>query len=286
MARRVWQIAAWLGLAALAAEAADGRRKQLLLERGQLRLEREQQGPDVNELCAPWREVPQGACPATGKHNLCSDLPELCRGGSHRRCEMPQIPPPPQAGESSAAWDEWAARLQAQNISYTLALNVSVGSLINDYSSAQSQLDACEVCGIFFAGSQCFAGRSEPPTSAQCAAGERGCFCAWNSGISVAAVGMQILDGHHRWAATKLIAAGLPGGLRAAFEAQTTRVQSYNASVDDIRSLSGTVDSVNETACGVFEARSAGAGLGLGARGLRCLALHALAAALAAALGG
>lgn len=230
--------------------ASEGRRH--------LRLERDLRGPaeEIGQVCAPWREVRQGQCPQAARTNLCAVMPELCQGGTHRRCEMPQIPSPPHAGEPpTAAWGEWAERLQAKGVAYELAADVLIGTLVNNYTSSQTQLDACEVCEIFHSASRCFEpGSAELPSSADCQAEAQGCFCAWDSNIAVASVGMKVLDGHHRWAAALLLSKALPDGLRAGFLAQTTRVQSYGASVERLRALSAQVESVNETACNEFAA--------------------------------
>merc|ERR1712107_753425 len=97
---------------------------------------------------------------------------------------------------------------------------------------------------MYYSAMKCFEGDA-PPGNKECSR----CFCPWSSGIAVTAVGPKILDGHHRWAATKLVAASLSQDLRDLFEGEHTNVLSYNCSVDKVRSFGNAAKHAD---CGVF----------------------------------
>jgi len=211
---------------------------------------------DIKRLCERWKDVKKGFCPKERIVNLCEDLPEVCEGGLYRRCRMPQIPKRSLKDD----WKEWEDKLSNEGVSFDLHKNVSVNAL-SSYGAAQIQLDSCVVCGIYYAARRCVAGKSAAPTPETCSTHAEGCFCAWADGISVAEKDHKILDGHHRWAATRFLmhdTEALAGDRRAEFAAQNSEVASYDATVDRLKRYSKEVESVENTNCGVY-ARSAAA---------------------------
>jgi len=172
---------------------------------------------------------------------------------------MPQIPDMKNTEDHGI----WLAKLDKEGIDYDLHKNLTLKDFIA-YEPAQTQLDSCVVCGILSAARKCIVGKEAAPSTERCNKHTDGCFCAWSSGVSVSGVERRILDGHHRWAATTLLAEDEEAlgsdARRSDFLAQEAIVQSYEAPVAKLITLSRKVEAVDETKCDVFaKVQSSGA---------------------------
>jgi hypothetical protein len=108
---------------------------------------------------------------------------------------------------------------------------------------SQNTLDACKVCTMVFAADACLGGGGVP-SKQDCEAKGSECFCVWASGISIAQ-GDHILDGHHRWAAAKILVESgrLP-------ESTPALVEVYNASVEEVSKVANACgDLVGHSKC-------------------------------------
>mmetsp|Transcript_96442 Transcript_96442/g.251388 ORF Transcript_96442/g.251388 Transcript_96442/m.251388 type:complete len:243 (-) Transcript_96442:28-756(-) len=178
----------------------------------------------LRRLCgrfeAAWAQNQSGACRASGQPeaDLCQEDPAFCSGNlGLERCELPQTP------QDEERFRLWVAAAAARGVGIEEA-QLPAGRVARLLPS-QTTLDACKVCAMAFAADACL-GRDGVPSEQDCEGS--GCFCVWASGISVAQGG-RVLDGHHRWAAAKvLVESGrLP-------EAAPVRVELYNASVEEV----------------------------------------------------
>lgn len=217
----------------------------------------------INQVCGTWRDTSEH-CPKEHMTNLCEEVPELCQGGEYARCQMPQLPASPEPGEPpSAEWQSWADSLNNSGITFDLNLSITLRDLVS-YGSSQTELSACEVCGMYFQARQCVAGKTTLPSTETCAARTDGCFCVWASGIAVSATDHKILDGHHRWAATKFLVtdtqafSSIAGG-ETDFLNRNTSVESYDASVSQLQRLGRSNEAVNSTDCNAFDLVQSGA---------------------------
>jgi len=236
---------------------------------------------DVEAVCARWKDVAWGKCPKKNIHNLCDDLPSLCENARFRRCDMPQFPD--YAGDTSPdlknrkngsveldAWGKWVAKLNQEGIHVDEKKATTVNELMT-YGSSQTQLDSCKVCEILGDARKCNLTQGVP-SAATCQGRVNGCFCSWSSGVHVSGVDHKILDGHHRWAVTKLLANdkksfGTATNL-AAFRAEAVNILSYEGTVDKIRELS-PVDATID--CGTYEKASIGENASIGGNASRIL---------------
>lgn len=144
--------------------------------------------------------------------NLC-DVTEMC-GKKHltyERCKLPQLPAKPQSNQSpSENRTLWLAALEEAGID-SVEADLPVGEFIERLWPSQARIDECRTCNVALAAQRCFTKDGKFPTHDQCIAHndawahkQIGCFCAWDADISTTEDG-QILDGHHRWAATWLL---------------------------------------------------------------------------------
>jgi hypothetical protein len=236
---------------------------------------------DVEAVCARWKDVAWGKCPKKNIHNLCDDLPSLCENARFRRCDMPQFPD--YSGETSPdlkntkngsveldAWGKWVAKLNQEGIHVDEKKATTVNELMT-YGSSQTQLDSCKVCEILGDARKCNLTQGVP-SAATCKGRVNGCFCSWSSGVHVSGVDHKILDGHHRWAVTKLLANdkksfGTAANL-AAFRMEAVNVLSYEGSVDKIRELSPVDANID---CGTYEKASIGENASIGGNASRIL---------------
>lgn len=190
----------------------------------------------VESVCGNFSDDSEGKeCgKIEGEGDLCNVWQGLCpKENKLMRCQMPQIPfnPHPADAEPSAKWSAWVQMLKEENI--TLAPTAMHFNEVLDFlRPTQTQISKCRVCRMVPKVLQCF-GRAglnssvvsgRGPSFESCEAHWTGiggrpqsalavtdetvnpdCFCAWAGGqISFTADG-SILDGHHRWAATKLV---------------------------------------------------------------------------------
>jgi len=119
---------------------------------------------------------------------------------------MPQLPS--AFGAKQHDFKQWQAMASAEG----LLINPvnTTAALLARLSPSQKFLNRCEVCSIAFDAHICF--KNGSPTAHTCKAHSEGCFCFWDSAasgsyaLSVTEDG-YILDGHHRWAAAKMMLA-------------------------------------------------------------------------------
>eukprot|EP00928_Gymnodinium_smaydae_P091584 TRINITY_DN75310_c0_g1_i1.p1 TRINITY_DN75310_c0_g1~~TRINITY_DN75310_c0_g1_i1.p1 ORF type:complete len:292 (-),score=60.77 TRINITY_DN75310_c0_g1_i1:61-936(-) len=230
--------------------AVAAARSALVVEQARLR----EKFPDT--ICERYRDVKEGDCPKENKHNLCDDFPELCKNAKLPRCELPQLPEWYGRGQKPDEWLEWESKLKEKCIEFNVE-NITVDKLLR-LRGLQSQLDGCKVCGMFFAEKRCFTGPSEQPrvpSADVCDRQADGCACLWSSGVAVlrASGSSAILDGHHRWAATRLLQDWLPEGLRQEFEDQPAVVIGYQTELKEILPAAKSSELVDYANCDVWE---------------------------------
>lgn len=210
----------------------------------------------VQKVCEQWQGIHQ--CPKEHITNLCEKVPEICHGGEYIRCEMPQLPASPAPGEpASEEWQAWVESLNTSGIAVNLNMSMSIGDLIS-YHSSQIELDACKVCQMYHSARKCIAGKKTLPSADDCQAQTDGCFCAWASTIAVSTAEHKIVDGHHRWAATRFLVldtgtfdnVSVKAGVE--FLNSTLVAESYNASVKKLQRLGRSTKSVEHSQCGLY----------------------------------
>jgi len=132
--------------------------------------------------------------------DMCDDFPDFCEGNLNKqRCEMPQIP----SGFSGTEDDDFATW---KEVSMSDGINITeekvdLAYLVSRLPS-QKFLSRCKVCSMVWGGNACFA--EGEPTADTCKNGHAGCYCFWDSGVSVTEDG-YVLDGHHRWASSRIM---------------------------------------------------------------------------------
>lgn len=174
-------------------------------------------------------------CQHQKRRDLCSDFGKFCAGSLNMtRCEMPQIPS--AFGTHHTAFEEWKAAAASEGVEITQ--ETVTAEALSAYTPSQKFLDRCEVCHMVFEGERCF--EHGPPTAETCKKEQGGCYCLWQTGISVTEDG-HILDGHHRWAATRIMLA------------DGTLPPETKAVVEDYRHVGGGDASAPETKTGVLE---------------------------------
>lgn len=185
----------------------------------------------IDKLCAKHKAVLDagGKCSMTfteDSPNLC-DITGMCGRGHLRyeRCKLPQLPQKPQGSQSeSENRTLWLAALDQAGIE-SIEAGMPVGELVDHLWPSQDRIDECRTCKVALAARRCFTKDGRFPTHAQCRANndawaqktggfnfmgafedgvDAECFCSWDADISFVEDG-QILDGHHRWAATWLL---------------------------------------------------------------------------------
>jgi len=187
----------------------------------------------INSLCAKH----EGATKCQSQIN--ADSPNLCEhpyasqmcvkhkapGATFERCSLPQLPQKPQENQNpTEARKAWLQALDKAGMESSDETG-HVSSLIDNIYPSQARIDECRTCKIALDARKCL-NKQAPhfPTHAQCqeinkawaqrAQGvqaahsvegfDADCFCSWDADISVMEDG-QILDGHHRYAATWLL---------------------------------------------------------------------------------
>merc|ERR1719389_506889 len=156
----------------------------------------------------------RSACKDTPVRDLCSDFAGFCAGSLNlTRCQMPQIPS--AFGEHKKDFRTWKAAAASDGVAIS-QVSITAKELATHVPS-QKFLDRCEVCHMAWEGKQCFA--DGVPSAETCKSEEGGCYCLWATGVSVTE-DRHILDGHHRWAATKILLADkiLPPKTKAVVE--------------------------------------------------------------------
>lgn len=193
--------------------------------------------------------------------NLCEFDAELCEEGTHRRCEMPQLPARCEEGgckpEKQQKWARWE-KMVTGNLKHKVKVaTITVGELAG-FKSSQTQLNACNVCSMRTAAGVAFDLK-----------GKHACkpdvFCPWSDGISVTTKefegfpggGAHILDGHHRWATTRILLEELEKEDKAKakqFASQTVDVEVYDFDWADLDSLNDkdTQGLVTSSKCGAY----------------------------------
>lgn len=155
-------------------------------------------------------------CASLPVRDICDDFPPFCAGNLNMtRCAMPQIPS--AFGDNRSAFLVWKAIQATRDVGIT-QVNTTVDVLEN-YKPSQNFVDRCKVCRFVWAGAKCFTNGA--PTDATCNTdtSTNSCFCLWSSGVSVTEDNF-ILDGHHRWAASRILLAKmiLPPATKATLE--------------------------------------------------------------------
>jgi len=194
-------------------------------------------GPACGRFEAAWRQSRRGACDGSGgQGDICQESPAFCQGNlGLERCELPQTP----YGEEH--FQLWVAAAAEKGVGIKEE-KMTVGRVARLLPS-QNTLDACKVCAVAFAADACLGGGGVP-SKQECEAKGSECFCVWNSGISITQ-GDHILDGHHRWAAVKILVESgrLP-------EATPALVEVYNASVEEVSKVANECgDLVGHSEC-------------------------------------
>lgn len=168
------------------------------------------------------------ACNRWPALDLCGHSTDLCAGGlDMQRCEMPQIPS--ASGHHKEDFTNWKATEAAEGIDVR-ETHVTIAAVAN-LLPAQKFVNMCKVCSIAYSGGICF--KDGKPTAQTCKkSAPTGCFCFWQSGISVSQDG-YVLDGHHRWAAAKIMMTDgtLPPNMTALTETYTSRAGQPQASI-------------------------------------------------------
>lgn len=167
------------------------------------------------------------ACQRWPVRDLCSDFPSYCDGNlGKQRCEMPQMPSAVADQENFA---KWKSLLAYDAIEVTESV-VTFGSVAN-YLPSEKFMHRCKVCSIAFSANQCVQD-GRPDTDKCKKSGETGCFCFWRSSMSVTEDG-YILDGHHRWAASKIMLGDklLPAEMTSVVELYSSASGQPNATV-------------------------------------------------------
>lgn len=200
----------------------------------------EERGPPEDTVCAQFsagktclKSNKQVSDPST-QHafvDLCKAWPHLCHDSAHkRRCQLPQLP-------EHLAGSGWATDLQQANIPVE-STTVTVSQAAS-FRPAQMEMNACKVCGMLRAARLCFQpSPSDPlmrrwePSGDRC--GLDGCFCVWKTPLAVAQDN-YIIDGHHRWAALRLLAGSNSSPIsRINFE---MRIDRYGAGLEAVVAL-------------------------------------------------
>jgi len=159
-------------------------------------------GLAVADICGVYRDdftvrgSDEQTCQRWPSVNLCEEIDSFCKGNLQKqRCEMPQLEMP------QLAFQRWKAAEFSEGIEIVES-NVSARELV-ELRPSQSFLNRCTVCALVFSGQVCFQGQ---PQGADASAQGRkgGCYFLWSSGVSVSEDGF-VLDGHHRWAAAKIL---------------------------------------------------------------------------------
>lgn len=191
-------------------------------------------GPVGRQICGQYAAdfaangSDEKACSRWPVVNLCSDSTGLCAGGlGMQRCDMPQIPSP--SGKRKEDFKNWKSAEATQAI-YIRETNVTIADVAKLLPS-QDFVNMCEVCSIAYSGGICFTDETLLAQSCKKSTNQ-GCFCFWQSGISVSQDG-YVLDGHHRWAAAKIMMADriLPPNLTSVTEAYSSRAGQPKASI-------------------------------------------------------
>lgn len=142
------------------------------------------------------------ACDRWPVRDLCEDHAGFCDGHlGIPRCKMPQLP----SIENHEKFDTWKSILAAEGINISITDTPVAVDFFGKLKASQKFLNKCKVCSMTFSGESCF--QAGPATADTCKdRSKTGCFCFWQSGISVTEDD-HILDGHHRWAAGKIMSA-------------------------------------------------------------------------------
>lgn len=203
--------------------------------------------------------------------NLC-DVTGMCRRDHtmYERCQMPQLPEKPRANQSpSENHTKWLAALDQAGIE-PIESDEQVSKFIESIWPSQARIDECRTCKVVLDARRCFTKDGRFPTHDQCSANndawaqkvlgatksfEEGvdsrCFCSWDSDITVMEDG-QILDGHHRYAATWLLLhdAATPDTFRAQARSYAERLvrRKTGDAIQDVKTEPLGVDGLLEVA--------------------------------------
>jgi len=215
-------------------------RKEVMFNRPKTKALQAGYGQVGSQICAEYAAdftangSDRKACDRWPVRDLCADSAEFCAGNlDMQRCEMPQIP---SAFGHQPKFQSWKTAAASEGINIT-TMSVKASSLATLLPS-QRFMNKCKVCSILFSSNRCV--DNGPPTAKTCKHSKQhedrqGCFCSWTTGMSVTKDN-HVLDGHHRWAASKIMLADghLPSDTDAVIELYSGVDDQHEATISDV----------------------------------------------------
>lgn len=188
-----------------------------------------------SQICAEYADdfaangSDRKACNRWPVRDLCTDSAEFCAGNLNmQRCEMPQIP---SAFGHHPKFESWKKAAASEGINITTK-SVKV-SFFETLLPSQRFMSKCKVCSLLFSSSKCV--DNGPPTAETCKkhGDTQGCFCSWTD---LKVTKDHVLDGHHRWAASKIMLADgqLPSDTDAVIELYSGADDQHEATIIDV----------------------------------------------------
>lgn len=156
-------------------------------------------GIDCSQFTETYAKDGYKGCTDDNFVSLCDASSGFCEGGlGYRRCTLPQFPMPEDA-DKYKSWVHTAEKDEHVVIEHK---HIKMAKLM-ELKPSQVDINMCKACSISWDMEKCFV-EGQHPSEKVCDDRKDGCFCAWKSGM-VIAENKYVLDGHHRWAAVKIL---------------------------------------------------------------------------------